>query len=113
MNEESGRWQHWRERIPAWNYPLGVERPKYAQLVIPTLDSVRYDKLLSLVHSVGGASLLVGGPGTAKTSTVQQFLGRSAGEDAVSKTITFSYLTTPLIFQTSIEVRAGGCRSSL
>jgi dynein heavy chain len=47
----------------------------------------------------------VGGPGTAKTSTVQQFLGRFPKDDHSSKTITFSYLTTPGIFQQSMEVR--------
>jgi hypothetical protein len=58
VNEQTGQWQHWRERIPSWEYPRGVEKPKFTQLVIPTLDSVRYEKLLSLVHSVGKASLV-------------------------------------------------------
>lgn len=58
VDERSGQWLHWRERIPAWSYPAGVERPKFAQLVIPTLDSVRYEHLLSLVHSQGGATLV-------------------------------------------------------
>lgn len=58
VDEASGRWQHWRERIPAWQYPRGVERPRFGSLVIPTLDSVRYEKLLSLVHSVGKATLV-------------------------------------------------------
>lgn len=47
---------------------------------------------------------LVGGPGTAKTSTIQQFLGRFSRDECTNKTITFSYLTTPLIFQRAIEV---------
>lgn len=63
VNEASGQWQHWRERIPAWQYPASVARPKFTQLVIPTLDSVRYERLLSLVHSVGKASLVGGGGG--------------------------------------------------
>ena len=59
VDEQSGQWQHWRERIPPWEYPSStVERPKYAQLVIPTLDSVRYEHLLGLVHSVGKSSLV-------------------------------------------------------
>ena len=45
-------WQHWREQVPAWIYPHQEESPKYSELVIPTLDSVRYEKLLSLLHSV-------------------------------------------------------------
>ena len=55
---------------------------------------------------------LVGGPGTAKTSTVQQFLGGFSKDDHLSKTITFSYLTTPQLFQQSmestVEKRQGG-----
>ncbi len=58
VDEASGRWQHWRERIPRWEYPAGVERPRFAQLVIPTLDSVRYEHLLGLVHGVGKAALV-------------------------------------------------------
>ena len=56
-----------------------------------------------LVHSVKGASLLVGGPGTAKTSTINQFLSKFNPDAMVSKTITFSSLTTPQIFQMAIE----------
>lgn len=51
------------------------------------------------------ASLLVGGPGTAKTSIVNQFLLRFPPDEATSKTMTFSSLTTPAIFQTAVEVR--------
>jgi dynein heavy chain len=60
--------------VPSWSYPSHEERPKFAQLVIPTLDSVRLERLVSLVYSVKGSSLLVGGPGTAKTATINQFL---------------------------------------
>ena len=38
--------------MPSWKYPKEQERPKFAQLVIPTLDSVRYEKLLTLAYSV-------------------------------------------------------------
>lgn len=44
--------------------------------------------------------------GTAKTSHIQQFLGRFSKEEFSSKTITFSYLTTPGIFQQAMEVCA-------
>ncbi len=52
VREDTAAWQHWRECVPTWTYPKGEERPKFAQLVIPTLDSVRYEKLLGLVYSV-------------------------------------------------------------
>jgi dynein heavy chain len=40
----------------------------------------RYERLLTMVHSVNGASLLVGGPGTCKTTCVNQFLGKFNAE---------------------------------
>ena len=57
-------------------------------------------------------ALLVGGPGTAKTTVINQFLSRFNPEEASSKTITFSYLTTPQIFQMSVEVSLKTCAAS-
>ena len=50
------------------------------------------------------AALLVGGPGTGKTTIINQYLSSFPKQDMGSKTITFSSLTTPAIFQTNIEV---------
>eukprot|EP00879_Flechtneria_rotunda_P026528 GHRR01028292.1.p1 GENE.GHRR01028292.1~~GHRR01028292.1.p1 ORF type:complete len:1302 (+),score=429.83 GHRR01028292.1:91-3906(+) len=103
VDESTGNWRHWSNYVPEWTYPVTEERPKFSQPVIPTLDSVRYERLLALVHSANGASMLVGGPGTAKTTVVNQFLGKFNSEQMVSKTITFSSLTSPQIFQMAIE----------
>lgn len=89
--------------MPVWTYPKNEEKPKFAQLIIPTLDSVRFEKLLHLSYSVEKASLLVGGPGTAKTSCINQFISRFNPETTTSKTITFSSLTSPQIFQITME----------
>ena len=51
------------------------------------------------------SSLLVGGPGTAKTTIVKQFLARFPPDTSSAKDMTFSYFTTPGIFQRAIEVR--------
>lgn len=51
-------WQHWREQIPAWIYPKQDENPKFSQLIIPTMDSARYQKLFSLLHAVNKVLLL-------------------------------------------------------
>ena len=53
------------------------------------------------------ATLLVGGPGTAKTAIINSFMGKLPSESYSSKTITFSSLSTPGIFQSSVEVRLG------
>lgn len=101
--DADGKWQHWSRLVPEWHYPRGVERPKFAQLAIPTLDSTRYDALLSRVASVDRCSLLVGGPGTAKTTVINMFMGRFPVEEMANKVITFSSLTTPGIFQMTME----------
>eukprot|EP00217_Crustomastix_stigmatica_P013603 CAMPEP_0183798542 /NCGR_PEP_ID=MMETSP0803_2-20130417/19119_1 /TAXON_ID=195967 /ORGANISM="Crustomastix stigmata, Strain CCMP3273" /LENGTH=4519 /DNA_ID=CAMNT_0026043227 /DNA_START=42 /DNA_END=13598 /DNA_ORIENTATION=- len=103
VNEENTEWDHWSTRVPSWEYPKSEEKPKFAQLVIPTLDSVRFEALLQTVYSVGGRSLLVGGAGTTKTTVINTFLKRFNPEEVTSKSITFSSLTTPNIFQFAIE----------
>lgn len=60
---------------------------------------------LAVMRGTLQASLLVGGPGTAKTSTINQFLSRFPTEEMGSKTVTFSSLTTPFIFQQAMEAR--------
>ena len=47
--------------------------------------------------------LLIGGPGTAKTSTVLQVLAKQNPAEVVTKTVSFSSATTPSIFQATME----------
>ena len=132
VDETSGEWGHWAAQVPTWTFPSSSSTssssgtaatassssssnsttttttsasrgPRFTQMIVPTLDSVRYEKLLTLVHTAGKASLLVGGSGTAKTTTLQQFLSRFDPDTHLSKTITFSSLTTPALFQSALE----------
>ena len=103
VDNQSPEWKSWTDLVPSWEYPKAMEKVKFSELVVPTLDSVRYEQLLRLSQSFGKASLLVGGPGTAKTSSVMQFLNTFDKEEMASKGITFSSLTTPGIFQSSVE----------
>ena len=89
--------------MPAFRYPTSDPRPDFASLSVPTAEAARLEALLSLVHAAGGASLLVGAPGTAKTSAAQRFLASRPRAEAVTKTLTFSSLTTPAIVQASVE----------
>ena len=81
-------------------------------MVVPTVESVRLGALMTLMHAAGKPVLLVGGPGTAKTTIVRQFLAglvdaaspsTSASAAHAHKTLTFSSLTTPAIFQAAVE----------
>uniref|UniRef100_A0A7S0KFC3 AAA+ ATPase domain-containing protein n=1 Tax=Micromonas pusilla TaxID=38833 RepID=A0A7S0KFC3_MICPS len=103
VNEDNTEWAPWVDRVPTWEYPKLEERPKFASLVIPTLDSVRLEYALNLVSSVDGSSLFVGGPGTAKTTTIKSFISSFDPDKMLNKPITFSSLTTPGVFQTAVE----------
>lgn len=107
LDEASGNWVSWRHKVPSWtpqpDQQPQVKRPVMSSMMVPTVDSVRYEWLLSTVRAAGGASLLVGGSGTAKTTIVQQYLSRLDVESHIAKTITFSSLSTPHIFQTALE----------
>ena len=103
VDDASKEWAHWESRVPEWSYPHEEEKPKFAQLIIPTLDSVRLEALLGAVTSVDEAALFVGGPGTAKTTAIKQFMSNFDGDEIGSKSITFSSLTTPMTFQLALE----------
>jgi len=45
----------------------------------------------------------VGGPGTAKTTTIKSFMRSFDPEVMASRSITFSSLTTPSVFQFTVE----------
>lgn len=103
VNEENTEWSHWERVLPDWTYPAEQENPKWGSLVIPTLDSIRFETLLDLNYALNKPTLLVGLPGTAKTVTVNQFMAKFPVDEVKNKTITMSSLTTPSIFQFFIE----------
>ena len=103
VNDENTEWNHWSTKVPSWEYPKEVEDPKFAQLIIPTLDSVRFEALMQLNYATRQPTLFIGGPGTAKTCTVNQFTSKFNPDQVANKLLTFSSLTTPEIFQRSVE----------
>jgi dynein heavy chain len=103
VEHDTGEWTHWRNVVPTWEYPSSEEKPKFARLIIPTLDSVRLENLLRLVTRVDKQALFVGGPGTAKTTAIKQFMGGFDSDVLGQKAITFSSLTTPQTFQNAVE----------
>ena len=95
---EQGQWQHWDTRVVAWTYPIDYD-PKFAELLIPTLDSIRYESLLSLLQPRGKPVLFTGAAGVSKTATMLQYITSLDREKWVLKTTPFSFVTTPEIFQ--------------
>lgn len=98
---ESGDWTLWRP--PKWVYPAGVEKLDFSNLLVPTMDSTRSCYNLGHMHKQKKAVCMVGGQGTAKTSTAQMFFRTLDASETLVKRINFSSATTPFMCQTAIE----------
>ncbi len=100
--DQSGQWQHWKSRVVGWQYPTDRE-PKFAELLIPTLDSLRYESMLSMLVPQGKPVLFTGGPGVSKTADILMYLSSLNGESFNVKMTPFSFVTTPMIYQRTLE----------
>jgi dynein heavy chain len=104
VSDETGEWVHWQTLIPKWTLPAGGGvGEQFASLLVPTIDSVRNEYTLGLTAGMGRSVLFIGGPGTAKTSTVLQYLAKQDKSTTIFKKLSFSSATTPVIFQRQIE----------
>ncbi|PFH32513.1 putative dynein gamma chain, flagellar outer arm [Besnoitia besnoiti] len=92
-----------------WTPPAGALT--FASILVPTTDSRRAEHLISSLLSLPAsrnppsfqAALLVGGPGTAKTSTALMFLSKFQLSEKLWKRINLSSATTPERFQQTVE----------
>lgn len=100
-------WSIWKPE--KWVAPPTLQ---FSSLLIPTMDSVRSEFLISTIASLDRSrfppsfksTLLLGASGTAKTSTVQMYLSKLNADTVISKRINLSSATTPLRFQKSVEL---------
>jgi dynein heavy chain, axonemal len=87
----------------------------FSQLLIPTMDSTRSEFIITKMAKLPEkknelrkennitSTLIVGGPGTAKTSTILMYLSKLNPDSQSSKRINFSSATLPENFQDSIN----------
>jgi len=94
--------------------PLRVENPDdfdYSSLLVPTMDAVRLQFLMGKMLKLKVPFMMVGGPGTAKTSIAMMYIEQQDKAAVIHKRMNFSSATTPLIFQriieSSVEKRSG------
>ncbi|CEO98004.1 hypothetical protein PBRA_006118 [Plasmodiophora brassicae] len=92
-------WRPWQ--APQWAYPR--DNFTFSSILVPTVDSVRAEYLMSSLAHMNRSVLITGGAGTAKTSTVFQYTNTFVPDKMVLKKITFSSATTARMFQDSIE----------
>ena len=68
---QKGVWRGWMETIPAYTPDLSLP---FSQLIVPTMDSVRYRFVLDLLMRNGKHVLCVGPTGTGKTVSIMDTL---------------------------------------
>ncbi|CAL8073408.1 unnamed protein product [Calicophoron daubneyi] len=99
---ETGQWVHWSSKVEEFIYPPD-ETPEYSSILVPNVDNVRTEFLVDIISTQNKSVLLIGEPGTAKTVIINKYLSRYDPEQHESRTLNFSSVTTPGLFQRTIE----------
>ena len=105
VDEHTRTWRLWEAET--WTPP---KRLLFSQLLIPTSDSTRAEYIIEKIGKMpvmrnekrkepgNQSTLLVGGPGTAKTSVVLMYTSKFDSEKMMFNRIKFSSATTPFNF---------------
>ena len=105
VDKQKKSWAHWEEKAAAastnWHY--SSTKPFY-KILVPTVDTARYEFLVSSFIAKKTPFLLVGEVGTGKTSIIQHVLS-SLDESKSVATINMSAQTTAKGIQTILEGR--------
>jgi len=104
--DKARMWKLWKP--DDWEPP---KKLNFSALLIPTMDSQRAEYLMSIMGDLDmsrtppsfKSSMMIGAPGTAKTSTALMFIGKYSQDVMLSKRLNLSSATSPHGFQKNIE----------
>ena len=101
-NQETMGWVGWMDTIP--EFKADPDLP-FAEMVIPTIDTVRYGYVVKLLASNNKHVLAVGETGTGKTLVVQDMMMTGMAKEYIPIFMTFSARTSANQTQDQIDAR--------
>ena len=93
-------WKSWKTLVPEYVHDTSK---RYNEILVPTIDTVRTEWLLGLMHNIKRPTLLVGESGTSKTATILNFLRKLNTDINVVLNVNFSSRTTSMDVQRTLE----------
>ena len=97
---ESMSYVLWERKVPEYLPPANK---KFAQILVPTVDTQRYSWLLNQIMTLKRPSMFCGDSGTAKTVTIFSHFKSLPMDKYVVLNINFSSRTTSMDFQKNVE----------
>ncbi|XP_071339029.1 dynein axonemal heavy chain 10 [Trachinotus anak] len=94
------KWVPWSSLVTKY-----VHNPemKFADILVPTIDTTRASWILEQMVKIKRAVLLVGESGTSKTATIHNFLKNLNADTSITLIINFSSRTTSMDLQRNLE----------
>lgn len=99
-NQQKKSFINWEKQVPDYEPPPSK---KFSQILVPTVDTVKYAWLLNQIISLKKPAMFCGESGTAKTVTVQSCFRNLDQDKYLFLLINFSSRTSSMDFQNNIE----------
>ncbi|XP_046382890.1 dynein axonemal heavy chain 10 [Ischnura elegans] len=95
-----GYWDAWIWSVPPYEHD---RTKKFTDILVPTVDTLRVTWFTQHMQNIERPVLLVGGGGTSKTSTIQEYLRNLDSHTNLVLNVNFSSRTTSLDVQRNLE----------
>ena len=102
FSDEVQGWAPWMDTVEPYKFD---NKAAFADLIIPTMDSVRYTYFLDLLVQHDNHVLMVGDTGTGKSINIQKHLGNGLPEKFVPYAMAFSAQTGANQLQDNIDIK--------
>ena len=104
FNHETDEWVHWDTKVEAYDHPGMIgDDCEFFDIIVSTRDSTRLSYLVDLLVTEAKPLMLVGGAGTGKTCTLNNYLLHGADEKYLNATIPMNYFTDSAAVQKQLE----------